>query len=37
MAEISWTAEAEQWLKDIHDYITQDKPEPAGRSTGISP
>lgn len=24
MAKINWTAEAEQWLKDIHDYIAQD-------------
>ena len=29
MAEINWTEEAEQWLKDIHDYIAQDKPEAA--------
>ncbi len=31
MAEINWTEEAEQWLKDIHDYIAQDKPEAAIR------
>ena len=31
MAEINWTAEAEQWLKDIHDYIAQDNPEAASR------
>ena len=24
MAEINWTTEAEQWLRDIHDYIAQD-------------
>lgn len=26
MAEINWTAEAEKWLRDIHDYIAQDNP-----------
>ena len=26
MAEITWTAEAERWLKDIYDYIAQDNP-----------
>ncbi len=26
MAEIRWTHEAEQWLKDIHDYIANDSP-----------
>lgn len=26
MAEINWTAEADLWLRDIYDYITQDKP-----------
>lgn len=31
MAEISWTAEAERWLRDIYDYIAQDNPESAGR------
>lgn len=31
MAEINWTAEAEQWLKDIHDYIAQDNPTAAIR------
>lgn len=25
MVEIYWTNEAEFWLKDIHDYIAQDK------------
>ena len=29
MAEITWTAEAERWLKDIYDYIAQDNPEAA--------
>jgi len=31
MAEINWTAEAEQWLRDIYDYISSDKPEAARR------
>ncbi|MDP2898820.1 MAG: type II toxin-antitoxin system RelE/ParE family toxin [bacterium] len=31
MAEISWTAEAERWLRDIYDYIAQDNPESASR------
>ena len=31
MAEINWTNEAEQWLKDIHDYIAIDNPEAAVR------
>jgi len=31
MAEISWTAEAERWLKDIHDYIAEDDPAAAIR------
>ena len=31
MAEINWTEEAERWLKDIHDYISQDNPESAIR------
>lgn len=31
MAEINWTAEAERWLRDIHDYIAQDSPESAIR------
>ncbi len=29
MAKIKWTREAEQWLRDIHDYIAQDSPEAA--------
>ncbi|MDO9541213.1 MAG: type II toxin-antitoxin system RelE/ParE family toxin [Kiritimatiellia bacterium] len=31
MAEINWTDEAERWLKDIHNYISQDSPESAIR------
>jgi toxin ParE1/3/4 len=31
VAEIRWTAEAEKWLKDIHDYISQDDPAAANR------
>jgi toxin ParE1/3/4 len=29
MAELRWTREAEQWLKDIHDYIAGDNPAAA--------
>lgn len=29
MAEIRWTAEAQKWLKDIYDYISQDNPTAA--------
>jgi plasmid stabilization system protein ParE len=29
MAEITWTVEAERWLKDIYYYIAQDNPEAA--------
>lgn len=29
MAEISWTAEAGRWLRDIHDYIAADDPNAA--------
>lgn len=29
MVEIRWTSEAEQWLRDIHDYIAQDNPAAA--------
>jgi toxin ParE1/3/4 len=32
VAEIRWTAEAERWLRDIHDYIATDKPEAAVRT-----
>ena len=31
MVEINWTAEAERWLRDIHDYIAQDSPKSAIR------
>jgi len=31
MAEIKWTAEAEQWMRDIFAYISADKPEAARR------
>ena len=29
MAVIRWTAEAERWLRDIRDYISQDNPSAA--------
>ncbi len=29
MAEIRWTAEAQAWLKNIHDYIAKDNPSAA--------
>jgi plasmid stabilization system protein ParE len=29
VAKVVWTAEAEQWLLRIHDYVAQDKPEAA--------
>lgn len=29
MVKIWWTKESEKWLKDIHDYIAQDKPQAA--------
>ena len=36
MAELRWTREAEQWLKDIHGYIAQDNPTAAEKVvTGI--
>ena len=31
MAEIRWTREAESWLKDIHEYISQDSVATANR------
>jgi plasmid stabilization system protein ParE len=31
MAKVNWTAEAEGWLRDIHDYIAADNPEAASR------
>lgn len=30
MAEVSWTSEAQLWLRDIYDYIAADNPEAAG-------
>jgi plasmid stabilization system protein ParE len=36
MAKVSWTSEAERWLKDIYDYIAADSPGAAARViTGI--
>ncbi len=32
MAKINWTAEAERWLKDIYDYISEDNREAAVRT-----
>ncbi len=29
MAEINWTSEAENWLRDIYDYIAQENPSAA--------
>jgi plasmid stabilization system protein ParE len=29
MAEIRWTEESVQWLRDIHDYIAADNPDAA--------
>lgn len=29
MARINWTREAEYWLKDIYDYISEDNPRAA--------
>ena len=31
MAKISWTSEAERWLKDIYDYIATDNPGAAAK------
>lgn len=31
MAELRWTSEAEQWLKDIHEYIARENPAAAGK------
>lgn len=31
MARITWTAESERWLRDIHDFISMDKPGAASR------
>ena len=36
MAQVAWTAEAQQWLRDIYDYIATHRPEAALRTvTGI--
>jgi toxin ParE1/3/4 len=32
VAEITWTAEARQWLEDIFEYIAQDNPDAAART-----
>ena len=32
MAEITWTEEAERWLRDIFDYIASDNPQAAART-----
>jgi plasmid stabilization system protein ParE len=32
VAELRWTAEAERWLEEIHDFIALDNPEAAGRT-----
>jgi plasmid stabilization system protein ParE len=32
MAEIAWTAEAQQWLEDIFEYIAEDSPQAATRT-----
>lgn len=29
MVELTWTVEAERWLRDIHDYIALDNPSAA--------
>lgn len=34
MAEIRWTREAENWLRDIHDYIALDDPLTAIKVVG---
>ena len=31
MAEIRWSYEAEQWLREIYEYIAQDNPTTAGK------
>ena len=31
MAKIRWSYEAEQWLKEIYEYIAQDNPTAAGK------
>jgi len=32
MGELTWTVEAERWLRDIYDYISQDNPAAAYRT-----
>jgi toxin ParE1/3/4 len=32
MAEIAWTAEAQQWLEDNFEYIAEDNPQAAART-----
>ena len=32
MAKITWTAEAQRWLKEIDNYIAQDNPDAAYRT-----
>ena len=32
MAKVVWTAEAEHWLRRIHDYIAADKPGSSSRA-----
>ena len=32
MAELTWTAESERWLRDIHDFIAHDNPTAATRT-----
>lgn len=34
MAELTWTAEAERWLRDIYDYIALEIPELTGFASG---
>lgn len=31
MAELIWTSEANRWLKDIYDYISEENPEAASK------
>ncbi len=36
MAEIRWSREAEQWLREIYEYISRDNPTVAGKvASGI--
>ncbi|MDF0666532.1 MAG: hypothetical protein P0119_10750 [Nitrospira sp.] len=32
MAELTWTVEAERWLRDIYDYIALDNPSAPART-----